>query len=337
LACQSEIVLNRVGAVVHFQDSNSTTDNEISISQPNVTLKQNNLIQISSEEVVILVTVSNDTDSKIILSHHSGVIGKFQQEPLLTMEVSSGVSVKIPVTIPRIECSKENAKAIDISDEVSSLTALTWESAPMTNNLNTVFHQEKRQGSIQIPLRCLKQMIEAHESFAAHVCLPPLSIALHVNGAIPEISHQRVQVGTPLDLSTIVKEQGRSRTSKGVVLYYIFSFGNISHLTHFFEASTSFQGLKDCTATLEFCCARKNSGLNPETFVERNRDEFIWCGQRQKSFPWHDLEEVTHSSRLCFTAPGEFLVSSCVRIKRDQQVQEEIWWAPRYQFIQVYK
>lgn len=313
----------------------STTDNELSISQPKIILTQNNVIQISSEDVVILITVSNDTDSKIILSHHSGVVGKFQQEPLSTMEVSSGVSVKIPVTIPRIEGSEENANAIDISDKLSSLTALTWESVPMSNNLNTVFHQEKRQGSIQIPLRCLQQMVETHESFAAHVCLPPLSIVLHVNGVIPEMSHKRVQVGIPLDLSTIVKQQGRSRTSKDAVLHHIFSFGNISHLTPFFKASTSFQGLKYCTATVEFCCSRKNSGLNPETFVERNRDEFIWCGQRQKSFPWHDLEDVTHSSRLCFTAPGEFLVSACVRIKKDQQIQE-IWWAPRYQLIQVY-
>jgi hypothetical protein len=100
--------------------------------------------------------------------------------------------------------------------------ALKWESVPLKsnhNNENALFPQEKRKGSIQIPSRCLKKMVDVHESFSAHVCTPPLSTVFLVNGKAPEVSHQSVQVGISSDLSMIVNRPGRSRTTCYVLLF----------------------------------------------------------------------------------------------------------------------
>ena len=54
------------------------------------------------------MAVANGTNSTIILSNRMGVVGGFESSPMPTVRVTSGVSVKIPVVIPRIDCLDEN-------------------------------------------------------------------------------------------------------------------------------------------------------------------------------------------------------------------------------------
>ena len=84
-------------------------------------------VHVSSDEVVMLMAVANETNSTIILSNKQGNVGGFEGSPMPTVRVSSGVSVKIPVVIPRIDRFDENGEVTDLAAELVSRTALQWE------------------------------------------------------------------------------------------------------------------------------------------------------------------------------------------------------------------
>merc|ERR1712007_10786 len=54
-------------------------------------------VHVSSDEVVLLMAVANETNSTIILSNRKGLVGGFEGSPMPTVRITSGVSVKIPV------------------------------------------------------------------------------------------------------------------------------------------------------------------------------------------------------------------------------------------------
>ena len=114
-------------------------------------------------------------------------------------------------------------------------------------------------------------------------------------------------------------------------------FINILPVTQYFPLHQDWlptKTIQKFTATLEFCCARKNSGVNSQSFLEHNQGAYIWCGQVRKSFRF-DKSDLHHNARLCFTSTGDFVVSACVKIKRGNN--EEVWWAPSFQSIKVTK
>ena len=59
-------------------------------------------VHVSGNEVVVLMAVANETSSTIVLSNSRGRIG-FEANPMPTVRFTSGVSVKIPVVIRRVE------------------------------------------------------------------------------------------------------------------------------------------------------------------------------------------------------------------------------------------
>ena len=58
---------------------------------------------MSGNEVVVLMAVANETSSTIVLSNSRGRIVGFEANPMLMVRFTSGVSVKIPVVIRRVE------------------------------------------------------------------------------------------------------------------------------------------------------------------------------------------------------------------------------------------
>ena len=162
---------------------------------------------VSTSDTVVLMAVANETDSTITLSNRSGIVGGFASCPMPTVRVTSGVSVKIPVVIPRIDYIDEAGEEIDIASELISRTALQWESD--NSDSQDAGSKRWRQGRVRIPSCCLREIIENHNTFHSRICKPPLHFQMTVNGS-PLDAALSVSIGTALDLKTIVNFQGRS-------------------------------------------------------------------------------------------------------------------------------
>ncbi len=141
---------------------------------------QHSGVFVSRDDVIVLMAVANDTNSTIIFSNRSGSVGGFKSSPMHTVKVTSGVSVKIPVVIPRIDCLDENGNVADIAAELIARTALQWESEVIESQDKA--GKCKRQGRVRIPSRCLRELIENHNFFATRICKPPVQVAASFNG-----------------------------------------------------------------------------------------------------------------------------------------------------------
>lgn len=168
-----------------------------------------NGVFISKDEIVVLMAVANETSSTIVLSNRAGIVGGFESSPMHTVKVSSGVSVKIPVVIPRIGRLDEKGEAIDIANELIAHTALHWQSEVTSDEKDSLQKKARRQGRCRIPKCCLREMIQEHSSFATRICQSPLRIELKVNGA--EYTGERLSTiaGFPLNLQVKAGGQGK--------------------------------------------------------------------------------------------------------------------------------
>ena len=162
-------------------------------------------VHVSSDEVVLLVAVANETNSTIILSNRKGLVGGFEGSPMPTVRVTSGVSVKIPVVIPRIDRIDENGEVTDIAAELVARTALQWESEVVESAEAT--DKIKRTGRVRIPSRCLREIIDEHKSFASRICKPPVSISVSIENYQAE-SEMSVSIGSAIKLVADVSIQG---------------------------------------------------------------------------------------------------------------------------------
>ena len=93
-----------------------------------------------------------------------------------TVRVTSGVSVKIPVVIPRIDRIDKNGEVIDIVAELIKRTALQWESEVGEAGDST--NRRIRKGRVRIPSRCLREIINERKSLASRICTPPVTLSI---------------------------------------------------------------------------------------------------------------------------------------------------------------
>lgn len=163
-------------------------------------------VHVSSDEVVLLMAVANETNSTIILSNRKGLVGGFEGSPMPTVKVTSGVSVKIPVVIPRIDRIDVNGEVTDIGAELVTRTALQWESEAVEGADGT--EKIKRTGRVRIPSRCLREIIDEHKSFASRICKPPVSVDVSISEAEsrPEVT---LFIGSAIRVDANVAIQGR--------------------------------------------------------------------------------------------------------------------------------
>lgn len=272
-------------------------------------------VHVASKDVVVLISVANETNSTIVLSNRNGLVGGFEGSPMATITVSSGVSVRIPVVLPRINRVDDSGEAADVVAQLVAKTELQW------REVSSEFHEDNggmssmesagkkrvREGRMRIPPNCLKEIVAEHPSFASRICEPPCEIILSMGDE--QLDSQDplcVQQGTPIDV--------------------------------FVEALMSQwvpeEIVDECSLTLEFCCARKEDGRVNAILSSMQRD-YVWCGQIRKMMRACD-EEKGHRARILILQPGQFVLSACAKIANDaENGAEEVWWAPVAQNVIV--
>jgi hypothetical protein len=162
-------------------------------------------VHVSSDEVVLLIAVANETNSTIVLSNRKGLVGGFEGSPMPTVRISSGVSVKIPVVVPRIARFDGSGDVTDLAAELVSLTALQWESEAI-DGADTI-EKIKRTGRVRIPSRCLREVIDEHPSFASRICTPPISLNVNI-GEGANLSEISIPIGSSIQVNSGISFQG---------------------------------------------------------------------------------------------------------------------------------
>ena len=162
-------------------------------------------VHVSSDEGVLLMAVANETNSTIILSNRKGLVGGFEGSPMPTVRISSGVSVKIPVVIPRINRFDGSGDVTDLAAELVSLTALQWESEAVEGA--ATIEKTKRTGRVRIPSRCLREVIDEHPSFASRICLPPVSLNVSIGGDA-NLSEIALPIGSSIQVDANISWRG---------------------------------------------------------------------------------------------------------------------------------
>lgn len=163
-------------------------------------------VHVCSDEVVLLMAVANETNSTIILSNRKGLVGGFEGSPMPTVRITSGVSVKIPVVIPRIDRFDENGEVTDLSAELVSRTALQWESEAVEGADG--IEKIKRTGRVRIPSRCLREIIVEHKSFASRICKPPISLSVSLENEESNQSEICLPLGSAIQVNANMDIQG---------------------------------------------------------------------------------------------------------------------------------
>jgi len=262
-------------------------------------------IYVSGDSIVVLMAVANETTSTIILSNRHGMVGGFEGSPMRTVRVTSGVSVKIPIIIPRIERVDENGELVDIAAELILRTALQWETE--VGQESEFVNRRKRQGRVRIPSRCLREIIDEHNSFLSRICKPPVNIRINID-AQNQSQDDVVYLGSSLDMQVEID------------------------IADWVPATL----ISNCSITLEFCCAKKDSGRCVEYFNQENERAYIWCGQLRRTIDTNK-KVIEHNARIIFLKPGVFILSACVQIRSKVSKGDETWWAPRAKVVKVEK
>jgi len=270
-------------------------------------------VHVASRDVVVLISVANETNSTIVLSNKSGLVGGFEGSPMETITVSSGVSVRIPVVLPRIKRMTDSGEAADVVAQLVEKTELQWKevSSEFHENVEGISSMESagkkrvREGRMRIPPSCLKEIVAEHPSFASRICEAPCEIVLSLGDGKSGASSEplSVQQGKPIDAFVEV----------------------------FMAKWVPEEIVEECSLTLEFCCARKEDG----SILSTMHRDYVWCGQIRKMMRACD-EEKSHRARIVILQPGHFVISACARITNDaENAQEEVWWAPVAESVNI--
>jgi hypothetical protein len=94
-------------------------------------------VHVCSRDVVVLISVANETNSTIVLSNQNGLVGGFEGSPMETITVSSGVSVRIPVVLPRIRRIDDDLQPADVVSQLVAKTELQWK------EVSSEFHEDE--------------------------------------------------------------------------------------------------------------------------------------------------------------------------------------------------
>ena len=284
-------------------------------------------VHVSSNEVTLVMSVANETDSTIVLSNQKGIVGGFNVSPMPTVRIASGVSAKIPVVIPRIKRNSNDdvGSASDVITELVSQLGLQWETVIESNAGDSDTQSKMRRGRIRIPSSCLREIIDDHPSFLSRVCEPPLLIKFNVGRKSER--HLLVSSGSAIDTFVEVKAAGMylSPWIDGATEYQLLS-NNPPHFRFLIDWVPA-EVIAKCTLTLEFCVSCKE-GV-PEA------GSFVWCGLIRRTIRLKE-EVQSHRARVVFLKEGEYVISACARLmNEDGSGFGESWWAPVAEHIQV--
>lgn len=258
-------------------------------------------VHVASDEIVVLMAVANETNSTILLSNRKGRVGGFSGSPMPTVRVTSGVSVKIPVVIPRIpRVNLEDLdQAMDIAAELVANTALTWKSVTDGSGGTedeVSFNHKVRQGRVRIPSKCLREIISEHHSFSSRICVAPVTV--------------HVRIGRPDGDPHLSVKRGSAVTA---------------HVTVRIQEWVPAEVLERLALTMEFGCARKNATVSTSTGSSSPKKDYVWCGLLRRTVSPKG-GEMQHHARVVFLTEGVFVVNACAKVSAEPGV-EETWWA----------
>ena len=94
-----------------------------------------------------------------------------------TVRVTSGVSVKIPVVIRRVERWDADG---DVAAKLVAWTALEWRDETRPDD-DSNKRQVPSHGRVRIPSRCLREIIDKHKGFASRICWSPVVVNVDVS------------------------------------------------------------------------------------------------------------------------------------------------------------
>lgn len=315
----SELCLSLSRQDKHARYRPSKVQNEIALPQSGSTDDDNFVsgrlgsdpgVHVCGDKVVAIVAISNESASSIILSSPSGPIGGFDGSIMETIKVLPGVSAKIPVLLPRVD------RAPGIPQKLSSMTKLNWKSeladregevSTETGGTIVPVNRRVRSGSIEMPLPCLKTIIDENPTFLSRICKAPCSVNVGLVG-MAEGSAIEIAVQKPLNVSVEIT------------------------IADWVPGSV----LRETKQTLQFCCARK--GITSKEDFEKSSSDFVWCGHVRKSLKPDELaKSKTHSARIVFLQEGDYVISACLSFRRMDVEDDvkEIWWAEKAQHIRI--
>lgn len=280
-------------------------------------------MHVCSNEVAVMISVANDSPSPIILSRTDCSPIGFAESNMESLKVSKGVSAKFPIILPRID------RSADICRRFVTMMKFNWKSdipgselddAQETGGPMFPVNCRVRQGILEIPYACLKNIVDENPIFLSRICKAPCSIGVSITKGSSENKSQQlfnnVQVGKPVDVSVSVE-----------------------------MAKWLSSDLKERTnCTLMFCCARrKNSSALENADTKENtgncgnqNKDFVWIGQIRKNLTIEDKSSIgnksdPHRARIVFLNEGDYFVSACLSLsgaENDNDVKET-WWAEK--------
>lgn len=269
-------------------------------------LGTDNGVHVCGDKVFVFVAISNESNVTIALSSSRGTVGGFDGSTMQTVKVNPGVSAKIPIVLPRIE------RASGIDEKIVAMTKLSWASEvcekpdevdPDIHTGGTIvpINRRERMGSIEIPMPCLKTIIDENPIFLSRACKAPCTIAV-----------------------------GGSNTSGAVTIGKPFLVTIDIDLADWIPDSL----LQETKQTLEFCCVRKGSS---DIKVDRkSHKDFVWSGHTRKTLG-DGNKNHKHRARLVFLEEGDYAVSACLSFSRFGMADQakEVWWAEKAQLVHV--
>jgi len=231
------------------------------------------------------------------------VVSGFDSHTMKSLRVPANVSIRVPITLSKLD------KGLDMMDQLIEKTRLSWiadsgtgesveDTKIDTGGPMIALNQRKNRGFMEPPMHCIENIIEENPMFMSRICDPPCTLSVQVD-------KQSAMIGKPVKVTVNVVLKNWAKTSN---------------------------------ATLQFCCARKESEKGTDenwpvlsNNVRRGDNDFIWAGYTCKSLKNATMvtkgEESSScsssassssSSKLVFLNPGQFIVSACVVLDSDQ-------------------
>lgn len=277
-------------------------------------------IHVCNNEVVIMISVANETGGTIVLSQPDGSSMGFAGSPMDSLRILPGVSAKIPFQVPRV------SRASDVCGQVAAMTRLKWKSemsgsdstdAGSTGGPMVPINRRPREGILEIPSVCMKNIADENPIFLSRICEAPCSITVEISGKKDgPVEGTSVALGKPVDVSIEIE------------------------LAKWLTPDL----LEQTNLTLEYFCCRQNCARNDgdgDEEVGSAACDYVWIGQIRKGLQTEGNSSSSttgpHRARLIFLQEGVYYVSACVSFSRVDNEDEvkEVWWAAKAAKVHV--
>jgi hypothetical protein len=182
----------------------STDDEEFVINR----LGQDSGVHACSNDVVVILSVAKETSSAIVLTRPNGTSFGLEGSTMVSLKILPGVSAKVPMILPWLD------RATEICKQVFAITKLNWradfsstegDSVGFSGGSMIPINRRVRQGSLEIPSVCLKNIVDENPVFLSRICSAPCQISLKSTSISGSETITKVEKGVPLDLIVDVK------------------------------------------------------------------------------------------------------------------------------------